>query len=235
MIRNLFLVIAASILLLVVTQVGRQTWIRSFIESRIANPTRLLLVKVLMGNVTQKGTKDLIAQKYNEQLRQLTRENMLLRTQLGSVPEEGKLFPVHVVWTTISELIVQFPYENVQIPRESFVVFENIFIGTVERTDGRTLVVYKANHSRFSVDARSERGVQGRLSGSFNEEVRFETNVDAALEKNDRVYAIDKHSGGVFLVGVVKQIILNERLPVKTAIIEYYGDSAWLETAFVLL
>ena len=96
-------------------------------------------------------------------------------------------------------------------------------------------MVLKATHSTFTFLGKSDQGAQGKIYGSFNEEVRFETSVEAPLAKNDRIYAVDKISGGQYLVGTVKRILLNERLPVKSATIDYLADSTQLATVFLLL
>ena len=235
MIRRVFIVIGISLLLLLTTQLGHQGWMRIIAEKNVINPVRIFFEHLLIGDVSQKNTETLTIQNYTEKIAQLERENSILRKQLGASPEQGRMFPAQVLWTTTSELIVNFPYSQTGVPNKSFVVLDSVFIGTVARSEGQTLVIYKATHSLFSQEAKSDKGAQGKVSGSFNEGVRFETNIDAALSKGDRIYAVDKVSGGVFLVGFVKQVILNERLPIKTAILDYRADTALLETVFVLL
>ncbi len=203
---------------------------RVFIETNLTIPARNIL-----GFKTPENSKTIKIASLEEEVNKLKEENELLRSQLGSIPSKSHLYPVRIIWQTNTEYYLAFNYPNIKKLNNNPLVYKNIFLGTVSKAQGNTVVVKKPNHSLFTAIAKTESEVVGKLKGQFNEQIIYETDVKNELTKNSSIYYIDPDNGWIFLVGKVKNLVENKRLPVKTAVVTSAVDGVILKEAFLVL
>ncbi len=208
-----------------------------FAEQAIVVPVRRLEVKILgkKVNENEESLSSLKLLSLKEQIAQLQKENASLREQLGAIPEKSTLYPVQVIWETDTELFVSLPYK----PKHSLVgqpvVYGEVLVGMVIRQGESVAVIRKPIFSGFKANAVTDRQTKGIIQGQFNERLVFATELSASVASSDSVYYVDPVNGWNFLVGKVKKIERNERLPTKSAVIDYQLDSLLLKTIFIVL
>lgn len=203
---------------------------RKLIENNLTIPARNIF-----NFKNTENSKAIKVAGLEEKIKELKEENELLRSQLGSIPSKSHLFPVKIIWETANEYYLAFNYPNIENLKNNPLIYQNIFLGTVSKAQGNTVVVKKPNHSQFLAMAKTEAAVVGKLKGQYNEHIIFETDIKSKLTKDSRIYYIDPTNGWIFLVGKIRNLVENKRLPVKSAIITSAAEGVLLKQAFIVL
>lgn len=239
MLKRILIILLLSLLIFVVSTKSKVfTNIRETAEEKLVIPSRFYLSRLMLGMSGEEGyalRKGLKELSLEEKVKELEKENKILRRQLGSIPEKANLYPADVVWQTSSELMLYFPYETDVNLVGRPVVLENIFLGKVIRHGKKLLVVAKPTSSDFNSFGESENGVSGRIRGEFNERVFFEAPTETKLYKGETIYYLDRENGWKFLLGNIENIEDNERLPTRRASIRYSPGKSVLDVVFVVL
>lgn len=171
----------------------------------------------------------------NEQVKKLKAENNILREQLGAIPPLTRLYPAEIIWQSDTQYILNFSYNLHTKLVGKAVVWQEIFLGYVQRQGQYLLVVEKPISSNFLGVGITNSNVQGKVSGEYNHDLMFKVNQASKLTLGNSVYLVDQENGLKLLLGKVKKITQDKRLPVKTGLIDYLPLNTQLSTVFIVI
>jgi hypothetical protein len=112
-------------------------------------------------------------------------------------------------------------------------LWQEVFVGYVERQGEAVLFVNEPTSSGFSSQALTDRKIKGVVKGSYNQQIVFETEQKEMLFKGDKVYIVGREEGALFFLGEVSKLENDKRLPVKRGYINYRFSPKNVTTVFI--
>lgn len=223
------LLIGLVVIAVLVWQAQAIHHLRSFLELRLVIPFQQRLQPDLQ------SVNSLKTQALEEEVRQLKKENQVMRRQLGDIPDKARLLVARVIWQGDHELVLSYQVQNpVKLVGRPVVVGE-MLVGQIVRQSPGMLAVSLPVSSGFSGLGITESRIEGKLTGKFNSQVVFSVDRDLPLRAHTKVYFLDKEHGWRFLLGKVNQIQQDQRLSQQQAIVDFLPKQTQLTTVFVVL